>query len=210
MVWVLWTNAKGNDVYLAARMLGGIQKVSLHGSGKWRIAFDDPESPFIPAGEDRATTKWDRPAELTPGWTRAFAVVIPASEVVRGKAVIRRPHQVYWAAKPEGDAAVEFNLFISAPHVTSLREWPGRDSMGTRPVFRAALGNGEHVWLLEQVVDIPASARQQFEDHRGRIMRFYDESDLDWSDGDPRGFFLHTADDGTPAFTDLALPLPNR
>src|SRR5688572_17554221 len=126
VVWRVWTNPSRNDIYIAARHLGGVYKVSLHGSGKWRIAFEGPRSPFIPEGGDRATTKWNRPADLAPGWTRGFSVAVPASEVVEGKAVVADPHKLYWAPKPAGEAAVEFHLFLSPPQVTGVADWPGR------------------------------------------------------------------------------------
>jgi hypothetical protein len=38
-VWRVWANRRSSDVYVAARVLGGVAKVSLHQSGRWRFAF---------------------------------------------------------------------------------------------------------------------------------------------------------------------------
>ena len=84
-VWRLWTH--GNDVYISLRDLTKVKKVSLHPSGRWRNAWAEEHvakgSPFVAPGQDRATDKWERPPELAPGVTRAFDIVVPASEVTQ-------------------------------------------------------------------------------------------------------------------------------
>src|SRR5687767_14251758 len=84
-VWRVWVPKGSNDVYIAARTLGGTLKVSLHVSGRWRTAFTSESAsrgvPWLQPGTDRALEKWNRPAEFVPGVTRAFVVTIPSSEV---------------------------------------------------------------------------------------------------------------------------------
>ncbi len=84
-VWRLWTH--GDDVYISLRDLTKVKKVSLHPSGRWRNAWAEEHvakgSPFVAPGQDRATDKWERPPELAPGVTRAFDIVVSASDVTQ-------------------------------------------------------------------------------------------------------------------------------
>jgi hypothetical protein len=69
-------------VYIAARTLGGILKVSLHESGVWRFAFTEEhwEGQAATGSEDRVIERWNRPPPII-GITSAFMVVVPTSEI---------------------------------------------------------------------------------------------------------------------------------
>ncbi|WP_155826646.1 hypothetical protein [Jongsikchunia kroppenstedtii] len=77
--WRVWTSKTKNDWYAAVRVLAGRQKWSFHRSGVWRHAFltEEDAKPYL--DEDRVMDRWERPAEFTPGWTRALQIRVPVA-----------------------------------------------------------------------------------------------------------------------------------
>lgn len=78
-VWTMWV--RKSDVYLTARGMAGLVKVSLHKSGDWRIAETSEASaklsrPLMSTGQ-RIILGWQRPSPFTIGWTKAVTVVVP-------------------------------------------------------------------------------------------------------------------------------------
>jgi hypothetical protein len=212
-VWVLWTMPHKNDVYLAARSLGGVFKVSLHADregqpASWRIAFNDPNSPFLRPGQDRVVERWVPPTELAPGWTRAFEITVLASELTVPQDGDHDPGNVAWISPPALGFGVDFDVFLSAPGVTGAEGWPGRDSLGTRRLFCAPLANGQHAWLLASY----GAVSQEVRDGIDRFHRLIEQSpvrvldDVDWTSlRQPRAFLGGILNDGTRYFLDLAL-----
>ena len=84
-VWRVWMNHRRDDVYISARALASELKVSLHPEF-WYFGFTkqhaDRGLSLLPSGADRRMSIWDRPAEFGAGWTRAFPIVVPGSEVI--------------------------------------------------------------------------------------------------------------------------------
>jgi hypothetical protein len=159
-VWRIWTH--DNEVYLSARALTSILKISLHSSGDWRHAFTAEQVvaglPFITPGQTRAIDRWERPPEFWPGVTKAFEIVVPSSEVTtpshpKANELFRRnlgAKKVVWVpAAPEG-YATHFTVLFTKPEVTAatLPGWPGRDAMGTRLIWKTELPNAETVWIV--------------------------------------------------------------
>lgn len=216
VVWRLWINPRNHDIYIAVRSLASQIKASLHpkelpGHGPWRISFDKSTGIVVREG-DRVLESRARPPELTPGWTRAFGVMIPAASVHLGRALPVSEEEIFWARRPQPDEAVEFSVFISNPEVPpDFDRWPGRTSMGTDSVFCTPLGNGEHVWVLVHTATMPPALRSLI-DQRRAVMAQALESDavaeIDWSDGDPRMVLIGQYPDGTQLFVDVLLPTP--
>jgi hypothetical protein len=79
--WRAWTVKNADDVYVAARILGGEIKVSLHQTGSWSHGFtaEGKAKDALPPGQSRHFTIWQKPAEIVPGWTRAVQIIIPDS-----------------------------------------------------------------------------------------------------------------------------------
>jgi hypothetical protein len=80
-IWRLWV--QGNDVYLAARVLTGFIKISLHRSGIWRLAWTDQSGIRTQGSSDRVEARWQRPQEFRQGWTQGPAVIVPNSGIQR-------------------------------------------------------------------------------------------------------------------------------
>lgn len=82
--WRLWVGREG-DVYLACRDNFQNMKVSLHVSGRWRMAFTEEavrkDPTLVSVGADRAWEVWDEPPAQFPGAVAAFRLVFPTEEL---------------------------------------------------------------------------------------------------------------------------------
>lgn len=82
--WRFWTTRTG-DAYLACRDNFQNMKVSLHVSGRWRMAFteeavkDNPA--LVPPEADRAWEVWDEPPPFMPDAVAAFSLIFLTSEL---------------------------------------------------------------------------------------------------------------------------------
>jgi len=155
--WKLWTESGHSDVYLACRELGGELKASLHQSGYWHIAYSQQGfkrhvEGAIPSQKSRFTDKWPRPKAIAEGVTLAFRIVTPYSSVT--SMIRQRDYGIVWIPNAPSAKATEIDIIItsSAIHVSS---WPGRNSTGTLFVGSFALDNGETVWAVYRVVEMP-------------------------------------------------------
>ena len=158
--WKLWTETGvgRSEVYLACRSLGGTLKTSLHESGKWHIAysqrvFDEHVKGAIPKFGDRYIEKWPRPSDIAPGITLAFRIVTPWSAV---STPIKKDKLkgVTWLPNAPEPKATEIDILITKP-TTQATGWPGRQSMGTSFIGSFPLENGETVWAVYFIVDMP-------------------------------------------------------
>jgi hypothetical protein len=176
-VWRIWVNR--NDVYVAARVAASEMKVSLHASGKWRSAFTERhvqrEDALISSDRDRAVDKWERPAEFAPGWTRAFVIVVPASEVVPSAAIIPDPQEIIWIDPlPEGWATI-FTVLLSAPDATGsdgrgFATAAGREHF-TEVVTAIELENGGRAWVVAHAEELSDEWRRNLEALRGQVLQ---------------------------------------
>ena len=216
-VWRIWVN--GNDVYVAARVAASEMKVSLHASGKWRSAFTERhvqrEDALIASDRDRAVDKWERPDEFAPGWTRAFVIVVPASEVVPSQAVITDPGEIIWIDPlPDGWATI-FTVLLSAPDATGsdgrgFATAAGRENF-TEVVTAIELRKGERAWVVAHAEELSEEWRQNLEALRAQMLSQGAEAMAtarqDPQPHDLRAFASGHYDDGTRFYTDIALPL---
>lgn len=80
--WVVWTTKRTDDVYLAARHLGRVHKVSLHASGRWQHGFisDDVAAQQGQTAErSRHWDRWER-RPVTPESAASCAVSIRVAD----------------------------------------------------------------------------------------------------------------------------------
>jgi hypothetical protein len=104
-VWRLW--ARGNDLYLAARSLAGTSKISFHQSGINRFAVNSKTArlPLI---------SWSRPLETFPGWTVAFAILIPPHiTLLPLQDVLRDNKPVQFIVPPKPGTKAIFQILLS-------------------------------------------------------------------------------------------------
>lgn len=220
-VWLLWTSKNRSDVYITGYGFRRTLKVSLHESGKWRQAFTQEHvsgpSPFVPPDEDRTMDKWERPPEFAPGVTKAFEVLVPASEVTMPRQSGVKPDwegkDVLWVTSPPEDFAVYFTVVYTAPHIIQKNleiTWKTADglhSYTSRSIWRSELPNGQSVWVV-------VHNRPIFEEEKEQLKRFKQQwiaaikqamgDDKFSSMVEPRSYFAGYDADGTRFFIDIS------
>ena len=146
-VWRLWTSGSGSDVYLAARTVADQAKVSFHESGKWRLGFTKEyasgPNPYVQPGEERATAKWRRPPEVVPGITRAFFIMVPASELTSPKVASKSNADSVWVSPAPSGLATCLTIFFTTPAADI-----DRISSFAQAVGHIRLRNRETVWVF--------------------------------------------------------------
>jgi hypothetical protein len=79
-VWRIWANPSTSDIYIAARPIAGVEKVSLHQTGDWRVQWVIDREPGRRMAEQtgsRILDQWQRPPESAPGWTKGLSIWVP-------------------------------------------------------------------------------------------------------------------------------------
>lgn len=114
-VWRVWAGRKSSDVYIAAREAAGVQKFSLHESGRWRYAYtSEAVGEQIPEDVDRAIDKWDRRDFDEAGRLPAVAIEARAKDlcVVPNDGA---PSTVRWIAPESEDSYTSIRISIIKP-----------------------------------------------------------------------------------------------
>jgi hypothetical protein len=215
-VWRVWMNNRRDDVYIAARSLASQLKVSLHPEF-WYFGFTKPyaerNAHTLPDGFDRKRAIWDRPSEFGPGWTRAFSIVVPATEVVTPPAPYSGS-EVVWFDTPDQGEATHFTVLLSKPEASKGRRgFPSLVGfeLETEFVTRLEMSTGEALWVVAHVAPTPSDDAEQFEQVRRAVdpallrPNLEDDEDFSW-----RLLIFADSPDGAAHFIDLALDPPER
>jgi len=146
-------------VYLACRALGGALKTSMHQSGKWHISFsnktfEESVRSTVSKFEDRFIEKWPRPADIAPGITLAYRIVTPYSSLTSAIQDGGKYKNVKWLPSAPESKATEIDILISKAD-KSINGWPGKNTMGTYFIGSFPLENGDIVWAVYWVIDMP-------------------------------------------------------
>jgi len=154
--WVCVRSTTNDNVYLACRELRRPLKVSLHESGRWRVAFNkefvDKNLPSgSPLSTNRLISKWS-PKELCPGVILAFRILVPECTVTVPKRVERKP--IFWIPAPAKGLAIEISIFLINPEA-QLASWPGALSMKTSLVGEFELKSMKKVWVVYREIEMP-------------------------------------------------------
>jgi len=175
-VWRLWIKQSG--VYLGVRNVTGEIKVSLHTSGKWRLAFTEQHQnsahSLIPPDVDRAHEKWERPAEFAPGWVRAFLISVPASELGTPATPQPKPNEIIWVAPPPEGYATHFTVLLAAPGARGSRAlgYPTPDGyrLTTKPLTVLDAPGDEKVWVLRHEEPVTPEQVTELEEGRAKVL----------------------------------------
>jgi hypothetical protein len=214
----MWTSRTKSDVYVSARALTSILKISLHESGDWQHAFTDTTRGMahVPPGQDRALGRWKRPHEFEPGVTRAFEIIIPASEVTKSPYLEWdknfRPEyadkEIVWVPPPPEGYATHFAVLFSSAEGTAatLPAWPGRTGAGSRLIAVATLPNSQTVWLVAFEQEFSESNRQHVERNKRLMVEAARQMKEDPSEiPELRAFLFGGEDEGTHWYLDISL-----
>lgn len=150
-VWRGWS--VGNDVYLAPRVKGGEFKISLHQSGKWRLAFTREYAELMRGlgtwDVDRCVEALDRPPEHATGFARAVWMYFPDSELRVPKTAQQKSRAVVQVPGPPsgGIRVVNFIFTTSRSRFTQTDPPPGA-SWGPEALAGRRLPNGETLWVV--------------------------------------------------------------
>ena len=117
----IWTGSATSDVYVASYGAIDRVKISLHETGDWREQYIDRRGP------DRVRIAWKRPAEHLPGWTIAYRIFFPNSQLRVGTPYQSEP-EVWLRAPGRGwTAAVTISIGASAADPQAVEaDAPGR------------------------------------------------------------------------------------
>jgi hypothetical protein len=164
-VWNVWSNRSGGDVYVAARSLAGLLKVSLHESGNWRLQWTRPEiaAKYAP-GRPRLVDQWDRPQEIGVGWTHALKIAVPEEDFVVYPYPEDRTRPIAWVPPLRPDHGVSFHVFVARPNQGTL------NLRGFFPLIGYTLGNGEVCLVAAAALKLPTEVDQELAEQR-RIFR---------------------------------------
>ncbi len=204
--WKLWTETgrKKSEVYLASRSLGGTLKASLHESGNWHIAynqdvFERDVKGAIPKQKDRFITKWPRHKDIAPGFTLAFRIATPWSAITN---LIEKSKtkNVTWLPNAPKPKATEIDIIFTQPKVL-VSDWPGSCSMGTSLIGSMPLENGETVWAIYWIIDMPDLSKLS----KGIGRFFQGKSHDDLRKDGLRALIFGTEPDGSRVIYDCAV-----
>jgi hypothetical protein len=120
-LWRVWTHE--DEVHATVRTTREQVTLTAYPTGRWRIALGS------------AVSRWTRPKEFRPGWTRGPDLVIPYRA-----AVVRSPpndpfalEPVAWLPPPAPGHLARFTLFFASPRAEESR-WRPPDAPNTQSV----------------------------------------------------------------------------
>jgi hypothetical protein len=122
--WHVRSGANKPELFVDRENLPTKVHLSLHASGKWHMKVGR-----------QVVHKWDRPAELIPGYIRALAIVQP---VAVAEFRLPAPADAHILKLPADAEPTQFDLWIERPGA-NLQGWPGKNAEGTLLVGRIPL-----------------------------------------------------------------------
>jgi hypothetical protein len=125
--WGVRSGAKKPELFVERENLPPTVHLSLHASGQWHMKV-----------RRRKVHHWIKPAELTPGYTRALAIVQP---VVVAVFTLPALPDTQLLSQPADAEPTRFDLWIERPGA-NLQGWPGKNVDRTQLVGRIPLAGG--------------------------------------------------------------------
>jgi hypothetical protein len=143
--WRVRSGAKKPELFVERENLPPVVHLSLHASGQWHMKV-----------RRRKVHEWARPAEITPGYTRALAIVQPVAVAMFA---LPAPAGARILELPADAEPTEFDLWIEQPGA-NLQGWPGKNADATQFVGRIPLAGGAGTCCVvsRQVTLTPGSA----------------------------------------------------
>ncbi len=167
-VWRVWANQNKSDVYVAARVLAGTQKFSLHESGDWRNQWVTKEqAKRFTSKENRVMDRWPRPPARPGGWTTGLTIWVPSDDLLDITDDKQSLAGVDWIPEPPPDSAIGIHVVVAEPDrgfvtlraaapMDGFRLADGRVVLVVVSVHR--LADIDRLWLDQQRVRARAAA----------------------------------------------------
>ena len=147
-LWRVWTHE--DEVHLAVSTASDDVALTAYPTGRWRIAIG------------AAVSRWTRPKEFRPGWTRGPDLLIPYSSVPIRPAVsdpfAKEP--VTWLAPPAPGFLARFTMLLASPRAEESI-WRPLDTTGTEGVVILPLRRAGAVHLCRSDEPLPADGSTQ-------------------------------------------------
>jgi hypothetical protein len=168
--WRVRSGAKHPELFVERENLPPAVHLSLHASGQWHLKV-----------RRLRVHQWPKPAEITPGYTRALAIVQPAAVAVFALPAPAGAHLLQLQADAE---PAEFDVWIERPGA-NLQSWPGKNADGTDLVGPIPLAGGVGTCCVvsRQTAIAPGSAtlEQPTEEQLTRMQDRAAEGRLYWT-----------------------------
>jgi hypothetical protein len=145
--WSVIGGKRTADVYLGARDIMGLEKVSLHVSGRWRRAWTPAGAmqQDLPEDADRVMNRWEAPQPIAEGWLHAATVSIPSSSIQPGLGTGKPPGKgalSFWDVGP-GQREVRFEIVLASAGAPTLNAGNITEAVG-----RIELPGGGCIWVI--------------------------------------------------------------
>lgn len=191
--WLLFGNANSDDVYLGPRWDGEAIKLSLHRSGRWRMAWTEQyaEQIGLSDGADRVLSRWDPPTDIRPGWQHAVTVLVTRESMSQFATPERRASKVAFYPKPEENNCLWFSVLLGQPGV-------GLTVRDAFEVGSLALPGGGMVGVLVRSAMLPSGTAAQVAELRAHMLAVLTKAGARGN----RGFSWGRMDDGAIVLID--------
>lgn len=187
-IWRLWSLPKKSDVYLSARAVAGVVKVSIHGSGVCQFGLTSAYA--ASQGIDSTKRLWERwtMPKSSGGPSIPLRLLFPVASLRDGLPSRGTPGKpLYWAEPVAGADAVEFALvFLDAPVASD--DWPGRKAPGSTRIVSADLPDGRQFWLVAYPMNFTPEDVAGLEEDKAKVRGWTKPAVTDLAG--VRGFFL--------------------
>lgn len=136
-IWRLWVQE--DDVHLQVQASEQLVEFTAYRTGRWRISAGD------------AVSRWTRPKEFRPGWSRGPDLIVPASlaPLLVPSVVTKVVEPVTWLPVPTAGEVARFTLLFAAPRATE-NSWKPTDVAGTESIRHLSLRTAGVVHLCRR------------------------------------------------------------
>jgi len=152
--WVVVGGKSQRDVYVGSRSSMGQFKLSLHKSGRWRLAQVDMSATDGEGAPDRVLMRFTPPEPVAQGWRFAARILIPTSCL--GQPFPEQPPRgseaISWWEAPSVGRTLSFNVFLGEEPYDR-----GFTCLCVGQVGRIALPGDCVVWVIADEIDSSGS-----------------------------------------------------
>lgn len=172
-VWVPFSKiTPKSDVYITSRALGKYQKVSLHESGDWRLAFLNQKIALsVPTiGKPRTTRivqRWVKPESIGARVILAYRVIIPISEL---RQFGTKEKKVNWIPSPDKDDITELDIMFTEPGA-KVSGWPAKNKMKTKLIGKYLLPNKSTLWIVYRYEKASERLRSNIKMYKRKVQK---------------------------------------